>query len=345
MRPADYQDSVGRARQRNILDVARELGAKLRRSGSEWIGPCPCCGGEDRFGVNQTKGLFICRGMAGGDVIAMVEHVQGFRFREAVEFLTGNQLERLHQRRPLSAQRALQVRAEREREQSGTDIAKSLWDASGPIGGTLAERYLRFRGIDFEVKNFHALRFHRMLSHRDPETGERSQWPALICAVTDAEQNFKAIWRIYLSTTLNPATKGKAPVKTPRMGLGPAAGGAVWLGTPGKIIKRCEGVETGLGVLGISRLFKQDCAVACCLSTSGLINFSQPAGVQADVIYADGDSDRIGKNGVERGPGMVAADKALWRALDQGLTNVSIQPVDPDERDWLDIYRALREAR
>jgi hypothetical protein len=53
----------------DILSVARNLGARLRRSGGEWIGPCPVCGGKDRFAINPSKGLWNCRGCGrGGEV-------------------------------------------------------------------------------------------------------------------------------------------------------------------------------------------------------------------------------------------------------------------------------------
>src|SRR6516165_732510 len=35
-----------------LLDVARIVGAKLRRVGQEWVGPCPANGvGDDRFAI------------------------------------------------------------------------------------------------------------------------------------------------------------------------------------------------------------------------------------------------------------------------------------------------------
>jgi len=70
--------------------VAERYGATLRRAAvNEFVGPCPVCGGKDRFSVNIRKRLFNCRQCsAGGDAIALAMHVKGYSFAEAVEDLT-----------------------------------------------------------------------------------------------------------------------------------------------------------------------------------------------------------------------------------------------------------------
>ena len=52
--------------------IADALG--LRRRGSEWVGPCPRCGGTDRFHVRARDGLFGCRG-CGDDAAGLFEAV------------------------------------------------------------------------------------------------------------------------------------------------------------------------------------------------------------------------------------------------------------------------------
>ena len=48
--------AIERAREADILGIAERLGTKLKRAGaSEYVGPCPVCGGKDRFGVNIKK--------------------------------------------------------------------------------------------------------------------------------------------------------------------------------------------------------------------------------------------------------------------------------------------------
>jgi hypothetical protein len=67
--------STRHARSMRIEDEVGRRGIQLRRSGNnEYCGPCPKCGGRDRFSINTRKQLFNCRGCRkGGDVIELVK--------------------------------------------------------------------------------------------------------------------------------------------------------------------------------------------------------------------------------------------------------------------------------
>src|SRR6266478_7298220 len=71
----------------NIIDdrVINLLG-KIDR-----VGPCPRCGGDDRFAINTKKQVWLCRGCApeGGDGIKLVQHLDDISFPEACEQLSG----------------------------------------------------------------------------------------------------------------------------------------------------------------------------------------------------------------------------------------------------------------
>ena len=88
---------IERAREVDILNLAERLGAKLKRAGArEYVGPCPVCGGKDRFSVNIKKHLWNCRGCGkGGDVIGLAQHAGGATFAEAVAALGARKLARL----------------------------------------------------------------------------------------------------------------------------------------------------------------------------------------------------------------------------------------------------------
>jgi hypothetical protein len=71
-------------------EVARRGGLNLQRRGKELIGPCPRCGGDDRFAVNVIKQVFNCRGCgANGNVVALVQHIDGSDFIAAATTLAG----------------------------------------------------------------------------------------------------------------------------------------------------------------------------------------------------------------------------------------------------------------
>jgi hypothetical protein len=90
LRSAAFEAWSAKARDTPIEDEIARRGIKLKRTGLEQVGPCPKCGGEDRFAINIAKQVFHCRGCdAGGDVIRLVEHLDGVDFIAACTALTG----------------------------------------------------------------------------------------------------------------------------------------------------------------------------------------------------------------------------------------------------------------
>jgi hypothetical protein len=90
MRGHEHQDWVQRARAVPIEREIERRGIKLKRNGLECVGACPKCGGGDRFAINTKKQIFNCRGCGkGGDVIELVEHLDGVDFNAACAHLTG----------------------------------------------------------------------------------------------------------------------------------------------------------------------------------------------------------------------------------------------------------------
>lgn len=82
------------ARAIRIQDELLRRGIKLRRVGSEMVGACPKCGGDDRFSINTKKQVWHCRHCKPdnitGDVIGLVQHLDGCDFAIAVRILVGN---------------------------------------------------------------------------------------------------------------------------------------------------------------------------------------------------------------------------------------------------------------
>jgi hypothetical protein len=83
---------ISKARAVKIGEVVRKrggLGLKAKPKG-ELVGPCPKCGGHDRFAVSTKKQVFNCRGCgAKGDVIALAMLLDHVDFAHACETLTG----------------------------------------------------------------------------------------------------------------------------------------------------------------------------------------------------------------------------------------------------------------
>lgn len=346
--PPEHQEWVREAMDADILEEALARGVKLRKSGSDYRGPCPVCGGTDRFVVTPKKQAFICRGAIGGGVIKMVQHIEGLSFIAACEAINGRpspafgSRKQTQEEREAIKRRRAHANAERERraqesqdnERQNQRRAGSIWYAAGKIDGTPAEAYLNGRGIPTPASGWpECLRFHPSVSYP-----RASEMPALICRVDNAQGVPVAIWRIFLT-----ADGRKASVSHAKLGLGPASGGAVRIGGDSAEIGIAEGVESALGAWS---LIGRVMPVWAALSTSGMAGFMPPSELKRITIFPDGDKP-IKRNGREFIPaepaGRVAASKLRDRLVEYGLACV-VATEPPPGKDFLDLWNETRAA-
>ena len=156
-----------------------------------------------------------------------------------------------------------------------------------PIAGTLAEYYLKSRGLTASASS--GLLFHAGLAHRESRTSH----PSMVAIVRNQSGELIAIHRTWLSADGN----GKANVEKPRMMLGPVAGGAVRLAEIGSdnVLGVAEGIETALSVMAAC----PNLPVWATLSAAGLERVVLPPEVQSVVILADHDASGTGLRAAE----------------------------------------------
>jgi hypothetical protein len=123
------------------------------------------------------------------------------------------------------------------------ESARRLFAMSQPIPGTIAEAYLRKRGIT-ALHELHALRFHPRCYYRPDADAPTEVWPALIAAVTDLAGKITGAHR----TWLDPSGRDKAPVDTPRRAMGHLLGHGVRFGSATDVMAAGEGLETMLSL-------------------------------------------------------------------------------------------------
>ena len=201
---------------------------------------------------------------------------------------------------------------------SGTPAAASrLFAASFPLAGSLAETYLRSRGITQAVPSA-ALRFHPKCRHRDEGQTKPVPRPAMIAAVTDGAGALQGVHRTWLA----PDGKDKAAVDTPRRAMGHLLGNAVRLSPCDSVLVLGEGIETMLSI----REAVPSLPVWAALSSSHLGAVILPAGVQR--LYIARDRDPAGQR---------AAERLTARATGAGI---SVQVLEPRLGDFNDDLRA-----
>ncbi|GLI21881.1 hypothetical protein GGQ86_000817 [Xanthobacter flavus] len=247
-------------------------------------------------------------------------------------------------RRLSEERRAEAVRKEEQRRARRADTAGEMWAQCVPIAGTLAERYLHGRGIPTppmgwpDVLGFHAgLEYELEAQWQDGrKVRDGRVLPCLVARVQDMAGDTIAVWRIFL----NPETAGKAPVENPKVGFGPARGGAVRIGGLAEMIGGGEGLETALAAWSLEGYRHPVWAM---LSTSGMMTFEPPIEVQRLRLYPDGDLPRrLDDGSIGTAPGIAAAWKLRDRLAPAGIPTVINPP--PFNSDFLDVWNAVRGA-
>ncbi|MBF9042971.1 hypothetical protein HKCCE4037_06515 [Rhodobacterales bacterium HKCCE4037] len=143
-----------------MREVIDRLGiAGLKPAGQELVGPCPICGGRDRFAVNIRSHLSNCRkcGLRAGDQVGLVQAVLGLKFREALAVLMGEEIRALD---PAEVERRRErARAEEQKQERlrqrfrNAAIARGMgfWHEADGRAAPELFRYLEARGIPARI--------------------------------------------------------------------------------------------------------------------------------------------------------------------------------------------------
>ena len=269
-------------------------------------GPCPLCGGSDRFRFDDKdgRGTYFCSGCGAGDGVNLAMKFTGLSFKEVAQ-----RIEQI-----AGVVQASTIKAERS-DDDKLQALRRAWKESAAIQqGDEVVRYLRGRGLSLD-KLPESIRFHPGLAYRgDDMTGN---FPAMLATVTGPEGKARSLHRTYLQNAQ------KAPVSHPKklmQGL-PLPGAAIRLAPVSECLGIAEGIETALAATELFGL-----PVWSCISTSGIESFEPPDGVRKVVIFADHDLNFAGQK---------AAFAAAHRLKLKGYV-VEVR-IPPTAGDWLDV--------
>lgn len=277
MRPRDPQveDWIERAKRTDIWWALMKLAPSngVKRRGHKGAGPCPACGGKDRFSIDGSKGVYNCRKCGGGDVIRLVENVTGANFLGACEILTGESMPvpqpgaeirredpKLIEQRRLDAEAEAQRRQQEQNSYRDREIARGrdIWGEGEVFMGTIAEDYLRAaRGVQPPAGA--RLRFHPTLKYWHMVQGKWKTLhtgPAMLARIDDNDHRFIGCHCTYLDLSRK---NGKAQIADPDTGevldvkkvRGSQRGGHIHLGgSPASCTTLImgEGIETTLSM-------------------------------------------------------------------------------------------------
>lgn len=226
-------------------------------------GPCPLCGGRDRFRFTDYngEGWYYCNQCGPGDGFDFVEKVTGKPFKEIRDFIMQN---------------AGKVKSETKPSDYLDDCFKEQSKVWGngkkpPVNG-LVDRYLQSRGInlmDFQIKNI------------------RQHDGNMIARVTDVNDSGVNIHRTFLTLNgENSVIKGEKKLMRGEV----PKGSAIRLSPVEKTLGVAEGIETALSariLFGVPTW--------SVISTVGMVNWIPPEETETVVIYGDNDQNYAGQ--------------------------------------------------
>jgi putative DNA primase/helicase len=271
-------------------------------------GPCPLCGGKDRWRWDnrEGRGTWICSKCGAGDGIALVMKKNGWEFREAaeqIEAVLGS----------VAADPPKRDRSDRDKR----DAMIKLWRVSKTVGARdPVGRYL-FRRVGLTyfpscLRTALDLRY---------QSDYPSFHPAMIAMVSGPDGAPSTLHRTYLTNDGR-----KAPVIEPRrlMPGSIAKGAAIRLGPSGDVLGIAEGIETALSA---TALFGVPCWAA--VNAGMLAAWQPPPEAKRIFVFGDNDLNYAGQS----------AAYALASRLRSDERVVEVQIPAKVGTDWNDVHQ------
>lgn len=279
-------------------------------------GPCPLCGGKDRWRFDNKggKGTFICSHCGAGSGVDLVMRFCKVQFAEARRMI-----EKHLPDAPIVVPKA--------RSSTPTKYLDNGWSGALPLDGSdIASRYLKARGIH-TTPAANAVRYSNRVGYKH-EDGRRTFHPAMIARVMGADDASFTLHYTYLHDSK------PAKADLPKQRLNAAArfpeGGAVRLGRQAAIMGIAEGIETALSAEMLYGI-----PTWAALSTAGLAKWQPPSEAREIIIFADADSGFAGEH----------AAYALAQRLHAAGYEVEVRAPKIRGTDWNDVLMAKRKSK
>jgi putative DNA primase/helicase len=273
-------------------------------------GPCPMCGGKDRFRYDdkQGRGTWICNNCGAGDGYALLQAFHGWGFRQA-----RTEVERIVGASPAP----VAVRGPEDDEEKKAAAIRRVWaETEAVASGDPVWRYLN-RRLGLEIIPA-CLRYHPALAYRHDD-GAITHHPAMVAAVTYPDGKGATLHRTYLTNDGEKADVRAAKKLMPGKSLQSAS---IKLGGYSDALGIAEGIETALAA---SRRFSVP--VWSCISSGLMEAWKHPDDVRRVLVFGDND---------QKFGGQAAAYRIAHKLACAGVDVEVHIPVQPGT-DWADV--------
>lgn len=316
LRAADIHARIGPA----WPAILAQLGIPEESLRLKKAGPCPACGGEDRYTFDNRKGRgdFFCRGCGAGDAFELLERVHRWTFAEArrhVLRVAGLAEDRRETRAAAAPNASCAVTTEKASVAMPTDRVRALARSTCAVADCPdAVAYLESRGL-WPLPAGCTLRAHVGMDYWH-ERQRLGRFPGLVAEVRDIGGELATVHATYLSSGQ------KLVDQEPRKLLSPLTGRegcAVRLMPATDVLGIAEGIETALSAAMLDGV-----PLWAALNTALLAKFEPPAGVTLLRIFADRDE-----------AGLIAAGRLMERL--QGRVRFELRVPPPPHKDFNDL--------
>lgn len=278
-------------------------------------GPCPLCGGVDRFRWDDKggNGSFICSKCGAGSGIDLVMKFKGLDFRGAKA-----EIEKYVGSAPVEAPKAI-ISDDTARARMGAVWARSVKLSDGdPVS-----RWLRRRGMSRLA--WPSLRFLPDATYVHDDKS-RTSHPAMLAKFVGPDGGEFTLHSTFLT---DDGDKAILP-KVRRLAAGRIpTGGAVRLAPSAETMGIAEGLETAMAASELDGV-----PVWSALNAGNLIKWKPPATAKHILIYGDNDASATGQ---------LAAWSLAYRLKGEGY-GVEVRLPEFEGDDWNDVLLAqLRE--
>lgn len=270
-------------------------------------GPCPICGGKDRYRFDDKdgRGTWFCSHCGSGDGFALLCRIYNWNFGEVAKEV--DRVVGAVPRGPINQERT---------EADKLVALYDAWKASRPvIKGDPVWTYLNKRtGIEIVPAD---IRFHPALQYFD-DGAMLGTFPAMLALLRYPDGTGASLHRTYLNLNGGKANVPEPKKAMPGKRLNTAA---VRLLPIGRHIGIAEGIETALAA---TRRF--GVPVWAATNATLLADWVPPEGVKRVLIAGDNDANYTGQ----------AAAYALAQRLARNGCKVEIQIPEMEGKDWAD---------
>jgi putative DNA primase/helicase len=275
-------------------------------------GPCPACGGKDRFRFDDRdgEGTYYCNQCGAGTGLILLRKLHGWTHKEAcdaVDEIIGKSPTR---------QPAMQRQEGPSSESREAAVKRLLAEANDD---SVVGCYLARRGLSVLSP---VLKGHPRCPYFNGGTKLLGRYPAVLAPITARDGQLESVQRIY-DADLQPRKKILTPARS-------INGAAVRLFEPTDELAITEGVETALAVRQMYGL-----PVWAALSANGLATFQPPPGLIRLHIFGDNDANFVGQ---------AAANALAARISRKGDIEVTMNTPPDVDTDWLDVLNGRAAA-